>query len=104
MIKVPNLTNRGITDLVDQANFTGRHTHLSKITFFCEQLRGATRRTDHLTTAALFDFDIVDQSPNRNIGDGERIPRTDFRACTSHYGIADFEIRWCDNVALLAIH
>src|SRR6266498_1251417 len=104
MIKISNLTNCGVTDLMDQTNFTGGHTHLSKITFFCEQLCSPTCRTDHLTTTSLFDFDVMDQSADGDIGDREGIPGTDFGPRASHDHIANFEIHRCDNVALLAIH
>src|SRR5215212_309097 len=104
MIEISNLTNRGITGLANQTDFTGGHTHLSKITFFCEQLCGTACRTNHLTTAYLFDFDIMDQSPDRDIGNRERISRTDLSPRASHYRIANFEIRGCDNVTFLAIH
>src|SRR5690349_15298207 len=36
MIEIADLTNRCVTDLPDQADFTGRHTHLCKITFLGE--------------------------------------------------------------------
>src|SRR6185369_614021 len=59
VIKITNLTNGRITNLMDQANFTGRHADLGKIAFLGEQLGSATGRADELTAFAFLHFDVM---------------------------------------------
>src|SRR5512145_1942371 len=103
MVEIADLSNGRVTDLADQANFTGGHAHLRKIAFLGEQLRRATRRADHLATTSLTDLDVVDQRTNGDVGDWKRITGTDLGSRASHDGVADFEIDRCNDVALFAI-
>jgi hypothetical protein len=67
MVEVTHLTNRGITNLMNQANLTRRHADLGKIAFFSKQLRRTTSGTNKLTTTPASVFDIVDHGPNRDV-------------------------------------
>ncbi len=103
MIEIANLADGCIAHLADQADLTGGHAHLREVTFLGEQLCRAASRADHLTTAPLFDLDVVDHSTHRDIRNGKRVPRSNLGSCASHHRITNLEINRRHNVALLAI-
>src|SRR5689334_4307337 len=59
VIKITDLTNGCITNLMDQANFAGRHADLGKIAFLGKQLGSATSRANELAAFAFFYFDVM---------------------------------------------
>ena len=77
MISIRQLTNRSAASSVKQANFTARHLHLAVVTFFRHQLSKATSRTSQIATMARLNFDIVNQSTNRNRRKGKVISGLD---------------------------
>jgi hypothetical protein len=103
MIEISNLTDGCITNLANQADFTGGHTYLGKVTFLSEQLSSTASRTDELAAAPAGNLDVVDQSTDRDVCNRQRIPGADFGRGTGHDCIANLEIERGDNVALLAI-
>ena len=85
------------------ANFAGGQTNLSNAVFLSHQLSGVTGRTNHLATLAGLDLNVVDQSTERDVGDGQAVAGLDVGVGAGHNSVADLQVERRQDVALFTI-
>ena len=103
MFKIADLADRRIAVLKDQPNFTGRESEMSILSFFGNQLSIRSCRTSELAAFSQLQFDVMNQSPCRNISEREAIPRFDIGGRAGDHAIRHLQLRRSQDVSLLAI-
>ena len=103
VVRVADLPNRRKTIEQHLAGLARRQLHQPVVTFFGNQLRGATGRAHHLRAFSGLQFHIVDRRARRNIPQRQGVPHQNVRLRSTQNLLPDFESIGLHNVSLLAI-
>jgi hypothetical protein len=102
MFKVTYLTDSCLALKTDNTNLARRKTNLRCAVFFCHKLCESTCRTNKLCALTGVEFNVVNDSTNRNVGDRKHVTGLDIRIRTSGYYIAVGKTYGSYDVALFA--
>src|SRR5919205_380363 len=103
VLDVPDLPDGRVADHGDAPDLARGHAHLRVVALLGDELREAARRAHELAALAGPELDVVNLRAERDVPDGERVPRQDVGLGAAHHGLAHFEPGGRQDVALLAV-
>src|SRR5436853_640490 len=103
LLDVANLPYSGIAIHQYLPDLAGRQSERRQIAFFCDQLRRAAGRPNHLSAFPRPQLDVMHRSSKRDVPERKRIARNYVRLRPRHNALSDFQTDRRENITLLTV-